>query len=519
MKHLFRLIAFILLLVPSFSSAQEKAPMDSTSAGLTKKDISLIMNVFNGQELSVIKSKADQLISSADDSLDKAFIAYNLFDHFYHSKIMGYEEVALYIADNYFLNKRLNWPDEEGFLLLKMFAEFNRSSMIGMLSPELSLPDSLGKPVSVRNTDARYKLLFFYDVDCAVCKAYTYKLMKDLKTFNSESIAVFRIYTQSDREKWIDWVRRLDKAFPVSDKVSVYDVWDPDFSSDFQRKFGVVSTPQLLLLDRDNFIIGRKLDPNAVSTIIDMDFNKPSELDLFIDQLFTSILPYDASKEVDTALVVSTIDDLYERSKKDTALFRNLFLSTYKYLKTNDEYNLQRGAAYIGNKYILQNKGMWKGKEDSFFSETSKAVELFYRNQLGKPAVNLYLTTDSKSPYSLYDSNTDYTVLYFYNMDCALCEAVSADMKKIYKDFAGESFEILAIYTGRDKKKWPKYVKTNEFEWVNLWDKSGNADMFAKYDLSGVPAIYILDKDKNTIAKDITPAMLRNIFDILFKKQ
>lgn len=513
-------------------------PQDTTSSGMTKEDIAMIMQIFDGQEIKLIKAKADQIILSGKDSVEQAFIAATVFDYYYSSKIMGYEEVALYIADNYFLNNRYKWPNEEGFTLLKMFAQFNRSSMIGMPAPELSLPDSLGNPISVRNSGGRYKLLFFYDEECKICQAYTARLMKYLKTFDSGSISVFRVYTQSDRDKWINWVRKLGKMFTVSDKVTMYDVWDPDFSSDFQRKYGVITTPQVVLVNKNNIIIGRKLDPKAVASLIDMDYNQPTELELFLDKLFTSVLPFDSSSAVDTTLIISTIDDIYHKTEKDTALFQEIMYTTYQYLKRNSEYDFQRGAAYLGKEYIVAKPRMWKnanfsetvdslGKNplgavysssESFISETSKAVELFYRNQLGKPVTNLHLSTVAKSPYSIYDSKAKFTVLYFYNMDCALCEAVSQDMKQIYEEYKNEDFEILAIYTGSDKKKWPKYVASNGFEWVNLWDKTGKADMFAKYDLSGVPAIYLLNDKKETLAKDITPSILKEILGYLYTK-
>ena len=145
------------------------------------------------------------------------------------------------------------------------------------------------------------------------------------------------------------------------------------------------------------------------------------------------------------------------------------------------------------------------------------AVELFYRNQLGKPAANLYLSLPDKSSFSIYDGNAKYTVLYFYNMDCALCEAVSGQMKPIYDEFRDKGVEVMAIYTGSSKKRkeWTKYIASQGFEWTNLYDKKDSQEMFAKYNLAGVPAIYLLDEEKNTIAKDITPKMLNEILNYL----
>ena len=116
---------------------------------------------------------------------------------------------------------------------------------------------------------------------------------------------------------------------------------------------------------------------------------------------------------------------------------------------------------------------------DEFIKQTRMAVELFYRNQLGKPAANLYLSLPDKSSFSIYDGNAKYTVLYFYNMDCALCEAVSGQMKPIYDEFRDKGVEVMAIYTGSSKKRkeWTKYIAEHGFEWTNLYDKKDSQDI------------------------------------------
>ena len=407
-----------------------------------------------------------------------------------------------------------------------------------MKAPELKIPDSLGREISLRQCDTRYKIVLFYDDQCNTCNFYTPRIMKFLKDYSYGSVTLYRVYTQDSRDRWCSYVKKINERFPVSENVTICDVWDPDFSSDFQRKYGVISTPQMLLLDRDNFILGRKLDPSALAQLIEMDYNKPNELQLFLEQLYSSLLPYDSSQDIDTTLIISTIDGLYEKSKGDTSAFQEIFYNSYQYLKKHEEYDMQKGAAYIGNIYISQMPQMWRDanfteKEDAqgkaplgieyssaddFIKETRMAVELFYRNQLGMPAANLYLNLPDKSSFSIYDGQAKYTVLYFYNMDCALCEAVSAQMKKIHEEFADKGVEVMAIYTGSykaNRKAWLKYISGHGFEWTNLIDKKDTQDMFAKYNLAAVPAIYLLDEQKCTLAKDITPKMLHEILTYL----
>ena len=84
-----------------------------------------------------INARCDALIAAAPDDEVRAKIAGVAFDYFMHSPVMGVEGVSVYIADNYFLNKRLRWPSEESFPNVYAFAEFNRLSLLGMQAQPL----------------------------------------------------------------------------------------------------------------------------------------------------------------------------------------------------------------------------------------------------------------------------------------------------------------------------------------------------------------------------------------------
>ena len=81
MRHLIRYILFFPLYFLSLSLFAQEAPVqDSTSSAMDKETVQLIMKMFDGQEISMIKVKADQLISSGKDSAEQALIASYIFD-------------------------------------------------------------------------------------------------------------------------------------------------------------------------------------------------------------------------------------------------------------------------------------------------------------------------------------------------------------------------------------------------------------------------------------------------------
>ena len=58
-----------------------------------------------------------------------------------------------------------------------------------------------------------------------------------------------------------------------------------------------------------------------------------------------------------------------------------------------------------------------------------------------------------------------------------------------------------------------KDISLKSYGWHDLWDGKRASGMFEKYDLMDVPAIYLLDGDNVTLAKDINPDVLSLLLD------
>ena len=71
--------------------------------------------------------------------------------------------------------------------------------------------------------------------------------------------------------------------------------------------------------------------------------------------------------------------------------------------------------------------------------------------------------------------------------------------------------KVVLVYTGRDKTGFIKYSSQGNPQYIWLHDTDRESEMFDKYDLSSVPTIYLLDKDKKIIAKDINTITLEKL--------
>lgn len=487
----------------------------------------MVMSVFDGLLPYEIIGKADGFIMTGKSDEEIAQIAYYIYRYYRESRIMGYDEIAIYVADNYFLNGKYKLPDEETRLEMRLFADANRRSLIGMRAPVLTMQDPAGNDVSFPEGEQDYYILYFYDDECPGCQRMTPTLMQYLSRSDEDiNFTVYMVYTQDDRERWMDYVAKVVHPFDLPDNVSLFNLWDPEMSSDFLTAYGVISTPKLFLVDRNGVIIGRELTPTALSQVVELNESQMTATEELFEQIF---LPM--ANTADTTEIVETIDMFFEDSKDNPDFFHEIFYELYQYLKSSPSYTLQQGAAYLANKYIAGMPELWETVEftdkgvshgsviradyrsvKEFIDQTALAVLMFYRNPLDKQATDLTLRTLKNKKQSIYDLRARYTVLYFYDMNCALCSAVSDAIDKIQRRYDASDVCVAAIYTGKDNK-WKRYVKEQDRAWVDLWDRKRESGMFDKYDLMDVPAIYLLDENKVTLAKDINPDVLSALLE------
>lgn len=524
----FNLVAFLLILC-SMSAVNAFGQTDTLATGkpMTQEDINMVMSVFDGLLPYEIIGKADGFIMTGKSDEEIAQIAYYIYRYYRESRIMGYDEIAIYVADNYFLNGKYKLPDEEARLEMRLFADANRRSLIGMRAPVLTMQDPAGNDVSFPEGEQDYYILYFYDDECPGCQRMTPTLMQYLSRSDEDiNFTVYMVYTQDDRERWMDYVAKVVHPFDLPDNVSLFNLWDPEMSSDFLTAYGVISTPKLFLVDRNGVIIGRELTPTALSQVVELNESQMTAMEELFEQIF---LPM--ANTADTTEIVETIDMFFEDSKDNPDFFHEIFYELYQYLKSSPSYTLQQGAAYLANKYIAGMPELWKTVEftnkgvshgsviradyrsvKEFIDQTALAVLMFYRNPLDKQATDLTLRTLKNKKQSIYDLRARYTVLYFYDMNCALCGAVSDAIDKIQRRYDASDVCVAAIYTGKDNK-WKRYVKESDRAWIDLWDRKRESGMFDKYDLMDVPAIYLLDENKVTLAKDINPDVLSALLE------
>ncbi len=283
-----RCILFIILSLTTAFTVSSK-PLNSYSTNLTVKfpcdtiitKDTVTLNRIVPQADSSFKADAEllfkliernptdtliNLISKIIDRLatpDNLFMARAAYNYFINPSYMGQERVGVTIAERYLLGKfNDTLPDEEKYSI-SSYIKLIKPSLVGNKMPELHLYDIKGNPLAAEKIKG-FKILYFYTPTCGSCTVETPRLVEFLQDYQGVKlnlIAVFADVPGEDMKKSLqEWREYTDRWFAIKNPaVEVYNLWDPMLSSSFPLNYGVISTPQIFLIDRKNIILGRAL--------------------------------------------------------------------------------------------------------------------------------------------------------------------------------------------------------------------------------------------------------------------
>ncbi len=246
------------------SSAAGASRPDSAGLAALDAKLSEYLLALAPQTERVKAGECDFLISSCEDSLLRQRIALKAYDFYITSHLMGDEAVAIHIFDEWFASGKVKMLSDVDLMNARVFADFNRSSLLGCAAPRLTL-QNMGGGLESAPRDGKVSLLFFYDTSCTKCKVETI-LMKQLLRGGEYAFDLFAVYTGTSRTEWEEFIKK-NYGFETP-LVNVHHLWDPELSSDFQRLYGVLQTPRIFLVAPDGEIIGRGLDTEALIKLL-----------------------------------------------------------------------------------------------------------------------------------------------------------------------------------------------------------------------------------------------------------
>lgn len=275
--------------------------------GVNFKDDSVIRNPFFAVK---VKKYFDNVVSQVSDSIcaeidgimlkttmgtkvNMLLLAY--FTQKYElPKIMGLDQVFVYLVDNYFKKGKAKGVYDETIISNII----NRGNVLaplqlGKIAPELHLIDISNRDkikkmgfedvktsevatkiyyankaeiektyFNLSSIKADYLILIFWDVDCGHCQKEVPKILEIYHDLVKEKkdVKCLSVYTQNDIEKYNKYI--------IDNKLDWYNVYDGVFVNNLKEKYDVVTTPVLYILDKNKVIKAKKMATEHIKSII-----------------------------------------------------------------------------------------------------------------------------------------------------------------------------------------------------------------------------------------------------------
>ena len=223
----------------------------------------------------------------------------------------------------------------------------------------------------------------------------------------------------------------------------------------------------------------------------------------------------------------ASADILIEKSRANKVVFKyvvSYITSTYERSKIM---GMDAVFVHMVENYYITNQCDWV--DSTQLVKISDRAQKIAPNLIGRKAAEFidfygrpFMKDTSGVIHTLSDINADYTVLVFFGPTCGHCKKEIPKIKHNIDSLISAGFNIktFAVATEFDKKEWKKFISDQKTgDWINVadinHDDDGNpvasSDWRDKYDIYSTPVVYLLDTNKNIIAKRISNTQLVDI--------
>lgn len=208
-----------------------------------------------------IEAGVDFLLKKAEvNKKTFQYITVMLLNEYATSKIMGFDEVYVYIVDNYYSKGKAFWLDDVGLYRIQAQAESVRPTLIGKTGQPLLLQDVDGHDIPLYSVQSRFTVVLFWSPTCGHCKKELPIIEKTYPEIKALGGEIYAAYNEEEFDKWREWL--AGHPYPW---INVANLSGKEM---MEVKYHVDMTPLIFVLDKNKKIIGKKLSIEQVPDLL-----------------------------------------------------------------------------------------------------------------------------------------------------------------------------------------------------------------------------------------------------------
>lgn len=277
---------------------------------------------------------------------------------------------------------------------------------------------------------------------------------------------------------------------------------NPDFP-DFHKPNGDIDTSRQLSYYRGHFWDGVDFRDNRLlyTPVIgnklrrymkDLTPQRPDSIIAATDEVIRKVIPY----------------------KEYFKFFANWIALQYENGKTT----VMDGEAvfvHVVQNFMTPDLAFWDKPEN--IEKLQKHVWEMEASLMGKKGPDVRAQNMAGEFKTIYEMTAPIVVVFMFSPDCEHCQKEAPEVQKIYEKWKDKGVDIYGIAVNTTDPEWREFVKKEGFTFTNVYDPTNRA-IYAKYYVDITPELYVLNKDRVIVAKNLQANQLEQIFERELRK-
>ena len=164
----------------------------------------------------------------------------------------------------------------------------------------------------------------------------------------------------------------------------------------------------------------------------------------------------------------------------------------------------------LTQKYITKERAFWADSMEVYALQ-NRAYEMG-QSLIGMDGPNVTAQDLDGKTHTLLDKTADYLVVYLFTPSCEHCMEQTPKLITWYNEWKNKGADVYAIAIDTDEQELRDYVTKTGMPFSYIYD-STNRSIYAKYYVNVTPELYVLNKERKIIGKNLKVFQIETIID------
>ena len=164
----------------------------------------------------------------------------------------------------------------------------------------------------------------------------------------------------------------------------------------------------------------------------------------------------------------------------------------------------------MARNYFTRERAFWSDSMEVYAIQ-NRAMEMG-QSLVGSKAPNVISTDPDGNQKALLDLTSDYIIVYMFNPQCEHCLVQTPQLVEWHKKWKNKGADVFGIALDTNQEEWTAYLKKYGMNWTNVNDPT-NRSIYAKYYVDVTPELYVINKDRIIIGKNLKVDQIETIIN------